>query len=205
MKRREMRALTSGPRTKPLHVGGGVHFALMRDRTSEQKMRARLMSGGRWKRGLGANKSGLICGWGAKGFTVALVSNRLQPTGFPCRGHVLSLWLPTSVMDLQLAVWWVQMCCMCTHDVQGLFNYRQRPFDSWHHRHEFAHCGQLWMNRHILFLPFTDRQTQHLFLPLHKSRDCLHTLPTGTVPFIKEIYLQPSRGEVEHQGKMSSD
>lgn len=99
MKRHEMRAPTSGPRTKPLHVGSVVPFALMRDRTSEQKMGARLMSRGRWKRRLRANKSGLIRGWGPERFTVALVSNRLQPTGFPYRGYVPSLWLPTFALS----------------------------------------------------------------------------------------------------------
>ncbi len=68
---------------------------------------------------------------------------------------------------------------------------------SWRRRYEFAHCSQLRVKRHVLFLPFTDRQAQQLFLPLHKSRDCFHTPPTGTVPFIKEIYLETSRGEAE--------
>lgn len=66
---------------------------------------------------------------------------------------------------------------------------------SCHRCYESAHCSQLRVNWHIFFLPFTDRQAQQLFLPLHKSRDCFHTPPTGTVPFIKEIYLEPSRGE----------
>lgn len=66
---------------------------------------------------------------------------------------------------------------------------------SCHRCYESAHCSQLRVNWHIFFLPFTDRQAQQLFLPLHKSRDCFHTPPTGTVPFIKEIYLETNRGK----------
>lgn len=65
----------------------------------------------------------------------------------------------------------------------------------------FAHYSQLQINRRIVFLSFTDRQTRQLFLPLHKSRNCFHTLPTGTVPFIKEIYLELSRGAAKEWGK----
>jgi len=66
----------------------------------------------------------------------------------------------------------------------------------------FAHYNQLQINWHIFL---TDQQIRQLFLPLHKSGDCFHTLPTGTVPFIKEIYLELSRGEAEERGKMSAD
>lgn len=75
---------------------------------------------------------------------------------------------------------------------------------SCHCCYKFAHCGQLWINWHIFFLLFKDRQIQQLFLPLHKSRDCFYTPPTETVPFIKQIYLEPSRRATEEEGKMSS-
>lgn len=65
----------------------------------------------------------------------------------------------------------------------------------------FAHCSQLQINRCIVYLSFTDRQTRRLFLPLQKSRNCFHTPPTGTVPFIKEIYLELSRGAAKEWGK----
>lgn len=68
-----------------------------------------------------------------------------------------------------------------------------------------AHYSQVWMKWHIFVLTFTDQHTQQLFLALHKSSDCFHTLPTGTVPFIKEIYLELNSGEGGEWGKMSYD
>ncbi len=49
MKRDEMKASMSRQRPKPLHICGVIHFALMRNRTSEQKEVRRSERGNKWE------------------------------------------------------------------------------------------------------------------------------------------------------------